>query len=199
MRRLAACRRRRTIRGSSLAEVVTAAGMATIVLFSVVLALLSGTKSWAQGQGKITAEQDSQQAIRLISMELREAMSVSVDANGNGLSYRLPSKDSNGDFAVPVQWDGVNRRIYYQAGEGRGSIRMGAVGSERTICRNVVLEEPLPAGESRSYRIFTPGAGSITRQLNLLIVTETNGASSAKIHSRIRETIYLRNIPILTQ
>jgi hypothetical protein len=190
---------KRIRRGATLIEVLTAAGMSTMVMFGVILALLSGMKSWAQGESKIVAEQGSQQAVRQISVELREAMSVTVDAGGNSLSYRLPQKDGNGNYVVPAQWDGVNRRIFYQNSDNGNTIKLGPYGHEREICKNVVLQEPLTGGGSSVYRIFSPGAGSITRQLTVMVVTQTSGVSNNKLNSRIRETIYLRNIPTLTQ
>lgn len=188
-------RRNSKRRGVTLVEVVTGAAMTTLVLFGTTATMIAGMNSWARGQGKIDADSQSQKAMRIISMELRQAMSVTVDANGLGLTYRLPTQDVNGDYIIPVTWDNVVRRIEHYG----GTIRIVTAGSPRTICRNVILTDPNSSGGAASYKIFTPGSGAITRQLIVMIATKTNGAKTENVTGRIRESIYLRNIPSLTK
>ena len=175
-------------------EVLTAAVLSVMVLSSVVAALLSGMQSWARGAGKIHAETSSQQSLRTVSNELREAMSVTVDANGRGLSYRIPEKDGDGSYIVPAQWDGVSRRIYVNEA---GSVFLGPAGGEREIAGGLVLMDPKRS--MASYRPFVPGLGSIVRRLDVMFVIRQYGAGANYEYSRIRETIYLRNIPSLSQ
>lgn len=151
--------------------------------------------SWYRGEGQIRAETQSQRAVRLITAELREAMSVSVDANGQGVNYRLPAVDANGNYVVPATWDNVNRRI---ALEGN-VIRLYTGGSERIIARNVITTDPRSVGGIGTYQVFTRGAGTIVRQLNVMVVTRTNEFRTQNATSRSRETIFLRNIPELSR
>lgn len=188
--------KKRKQRGHTLVEVLTAASMSVVVLFAVVLSLLTGMQSWARGQGKINAEVSSQATIRMISQELRQAMSVTVESSGNALEYRLPQKDGSGDYVVPATWDGIIRKIRYVSDGETGHIELGPVSNLRTICEDVSLVDPLT---STSYKLFTAGDGSITRQLTVQIVAKTLGSGNKKVTSRTRETIYLRNIPSLTQ
>ena len=186
---------RKKQRGATMVEVVTGAAITTLVLFGSTAAMISGMNSWARGQGKIDADSQSQKAVRVISMELRQAMTVTVDSNGLGLTYRLPSKDANGDYIIPVVWDNIYRRIEYS----NGVIKILTGENNHVICRNVILTDPFSTGGVASYKIFTAGSGAITRQLVVMIATRTNGARTENVTGRVRESIYLRNIPSLTQ
>lgn len=181
--------------GLTLMEVMVSAAISSVVLFSAISLFLTGIGTWARGQGKMEVETQSRQAIRVTSDALREAMWVSVDADGMGLTYRLPRIDGDGAFEVPIIWDGVDRRIALHSGK----LQMIDANGTRTICRNVRLTDPLSSGGAQSYRIFTPGPGAITRRLNVQIVTETTGGRQEKVVARKRETVFLRNIPELTR
>jgi len=191
MRRLTTSRRR----GSTLFEVVISAGISTVVLFSAVSLFLSGAGTWARGQGKIDAETQSRQAVRVISDALREAMWVSVDGDGMGVTYRLPRKTVDGAFEVPIIWDGIDRRIEL---DGERILLTDDEGT-RPICRHIRLTDPASTSGTAPYQIFTPGPGAITRRLVVQVVTETNGARSEYVTGRKRETVFLRNIPELTR
>jgi len=183
------------IRGATMIEVLTASFMTVMVVTTAVATLLYGLSSWAKGQGRIYAETDSQKAIRMISMELREAMSVTVDGDGLGLSYRRPQLDVNGNYITPAVWDGVNRRIELSG----STLRIVTDGQPRTICTGVVLTDPLTSGGSGTYKIFQAPAGTITRQITVQVVTQRNTYKSLQSTSRSRETIFLRNIPEITK
>lgn len=180
-------------RGATLVEVVTASGIGVLVLSGAVMTLFAGMSSWAQGESRISAESDAQGAVRIISKELREAMAVSVDGNGRGLSYRLPERDGSGDYVVPAVWDGVTRRIEYTD----GIIRTFDGESYRTICRGVILTDPLTQGGAGGYRPFVAGSGTIVRQVTVQIVKRAYGNRNHVVTSRRRESIFFRNIPEL--
>lgn len=186
---------KRRIRGVTMIEVLTASFMTVMVVTTAVATMLYGLSSWAKGQGRIYAESDSQKAIRIISQQLREAMTVVVDSDGLGLSYRRPLKDSSGNFITPAVWDNVTRRI-----ELNGSnLRVVTDGQARIICTGVVLTDPLSSGGTGTYTIFQAPAGAITRQITVQVVTSRNTYKSTLAKSRTRETIFLRNVPELTK
>jgi len=182
-------------KGATLMETLTAATLTTMVLFTGVMVLISGMNSWAQGQGRINAEMQSQRSIREVSNQLRQAMSVIVDADGMGVTYRLPQVDGNGSFIVPAAWDGVFRRFDIS----NGNLRLTEGGAIRTICKNVILTDPKSPGGASAYVPFTKGIGAITRQVTVMIATRWNGKRDQYVTSRARETIYLRNVPQLSQ
>lgn len=186
----------RTKQGGALIEVLTASFIGTSVLFVAISVFFAGMASWMRGHAKITAETQAQNATRVVAQELREAMAVSVDTNGLGLSYRLPKKDENGNYVVPAVWDNVARRIELNASN---KLVVSAPNSERVICEGVLLTDPLSSGGTADYRIFTAGAGTITRSLTVMIVTKTAEYRKESSTSRARERIYLRNIPDLSR
>lgn len=139
------------------------------------------------------AESSAQRAIRRISSELRQAMAVTVDPGGMGVTYRLPVVDSNGNYTVPPVWDGVTRRI-----ERSGTNLDLVIGaSRRRLASGVILTDPFSTNGSSAYQIFTPGAGTITRQVTVQLSIQKNSIKSYQVSSRGRETIFLRNIPDL--
>lgn len=185
--------RRRKTAGVTLVELLVGSSISMLVLYGAVMLMVAGSASWYKGEGKIQAETQSQRAVRVISAELREAMSITVDANGLGLNYRLPQKDGNGNYVVPALWDNVTRRIELSG----SNIRIVENGSPRTICRNVILTDPKSTTGEAPYVIFAAGAGAITRQLTVMVVTRTGTYKGGTTTSRSRETLFLRNIPEL--
>ncbi len=185
---------RRSIRGTSTIEVLTASVMSFMVLTGATAAMLYGMASWTRGQARIDSENLSQQAIRKVNKLLREAMVVTVDNDGMGLTYRVPQKDGNGRFTLPATWDGVERRI-----EVSGSnLNLVAGGTTRRLCSNIIFTDPIANGAS--YVVFAPGAGTITRRVWMKLATSTaSGDRGRLMKSRGREVIFLRNVPALTQ
>ncbi|MCC7434144.1 MAG: hypothetical protein IT363_05620 [Methanoregulaceae archaeon] len=180
-------------RGATLVEVVTAAVFSVMVLTGAFAALLSGSGAWIRGGGSMDAESSAQRAIRRISSELRQAMAVTVDAGGMGVTYRMPVVDGDGNYTVPPVWDGVNRRI-----ERVGSNLDLVIGSNRRrLASGVILTDPISTNGASSYQIFTAGAGTITRQVTVQLAIQKNAVKSYQVSSRGRETIFLRNIPDL--
>lgn len=186
-------KRRRS--GFTLVETLTAAGVGVTVIFTSITLFVSGMAAWYRGEGRISAEENAQIAVRAISRELREAMSVSVDADGNGLTFRKPMGDGAGGFATPIVWDGITRRI--ELSNGTISLVEGA--SSRPLADGVILTDPQSNGGTAGYRIFTPGSGSITRSLAVMIVSRKSAAYAEQVTSRAREVVYLRNIPQLVR
>lgn len=183
----------RRIRGATLIEAMTAAGLSTMLLFGAVSVFLQGSSSWLKGTARIVVNEDAQGAIRTIAQELREAMAISVASDGQSLTYRLPSKDDDGAYIIPPVWDGVNRSILLS---GTNLVIRREGGTDRVVCRKVILTDPQSGS---AYKPFTPGAGTITRQLTVMVVTQLNEYKQETAKSRARETIFLRNIPELSR
>jgi hypothetical protein len=183
--------------GQTLIEMVLALSLTALVFTVGISTFLLGMSSWFRGESRIGAEGTTEHAVRQIAMTLRTAMSVTVDANGKGLSYRLPAMDGTGTFLSPATWDGVNRRIEL---DGSSINIKGDNLPNDDICDNVVLTDPLSSGGTQPYTIFKPAAGTITRSLTVMVVAQQGSYNSATpVYGRHRETIYLRNIPQLNQ
>ena len=167
-------------RGFTIAETVVGAGLTTLALFGALTTLLYGMSSWYRGQGKISAESSSQVAIRQASRELREAMSVTVDNNGQGLTYRKPAVDSNGTYTMPIAWDGVTRRIELSG----STLQLNTNGALRPIAQNIITTDPQSTNGASAYTIFSPGNGSITRSITMMVVIQNNSYQAENITSR---------------
>jgi hypothetical protein len=154
-----------------------------------------GSTSWIKGSANLDADTSAERAVRRISGELREAMAVTVDAGGQGLSYRLPTKDGSGNFSSPITWDGVNRRIALSGDQ----IQIVSGAATRVLIKNVTTTDP---STNAAYQLFTPGAGVVARAITIKVATSVEAlkkqSNNQTRKSRYRETIYLRNIPELT-
>jgi hypothetical protein len=180
-------------RGISLVETTIAAGLAVLTFYGATMLFLSGSMSWMRGAGKMDAEATTNRAVRQVARELREAMTVAVDANGQGLSYRLPVKDGSGTYTMPITWDGIARRIELQ---GTNLVVTGP-GGNHIICSGVIFTDPQSPGGTGTYRVFSAGSGTITRSLTVMLVSSRSAEYNKMATSRSREIIYLRNIPEL--
>lgn len=190
-------RNKRSRSGFTLIEMVFVSAISLSVFLVGMTAFLLGLSSWYNGEVHIETQDNSEQAVRTIALTLREAMAVTVDANGQGLSFRLPSTDGSGTFLNPPVWDGINRRI---ALIGTNVVIQADNQPDRTVASNVITTDPNSPGGATAYKLFTPGAGTVTRSLTVLLVTQgTRPGTNVSIYGRHREDIYLRNIPQLTQ
>jgi hypothetical protein len=155
--------------------------------------MISGSAAWAKGMGKIGAETEAQMSVRVIAQQLREAMNVTVDSNGMGLTFQIPQKDSNGNFSVPEVSDGVTHRL-----EAEGNSLVLITGnSKRILSKDLIFTDPVSANGATAYQLFTPGSGAITRQVTIEVATKRFGYKANTVSTRSRETIFLRNIPIV--
>lgn len=186
---------RRRIRGAALLESVTAAFMGTMVLTTAFMIYMSGMMSWTKGEARITAEDTATVAVRRMSVMLREAMYVAVDNNGMGLTFRWPIKESNGRFRTPPVWDGITRRMYVQ----NGILYVSDGTNTEAICKGIITTDPQSAGGAAAYTVFTPGQGTNTRQVTLMLVTQSASYRTEQVTSRCRETIFVRNVPEITR
>jgi type II secretory pathway pseudopilin PulG len=178
--------------GFTLVETLTSATLNVLVLGGAATLLIGAGSSWIRGEAKVEAETSAEIGVRLIADEVRGAMSVTVDSNGQGMTYQMPAVDGTGRYVTPIAWDGVNRRI---ALSGSSLIKTVGTGS-RTVIKGVTLTDPQT---NAPYRIFIPGPGSITRQLTMELVVQRNGVSSKTYNARNREMIYIRNVPQITK
>jgi hypothetical protein len=185
-------RRRSKRQAVTMVEVLIAAGLNTVILGAAVLCMLQGSRAWIKGNASANSASSAARAVRIVSDTLREAMLVTVDANGLGLTYRMPAVE-NGAFTVPPVWDGVTRRIFLNG----SNLVIQEGGSSRVICRNVITTDP---NTGANYRIFTAGVGSVTRSVTVMVATRNTGLHNANVYQkRYRETIFLRNVPELTR
>ncbi len=192
-------------------EVIVGSAISFIVLTSALTLFIACVAAWGRGETMMDGENDTRQAIRTISDELRQAMWVSLDGDGMGITYRLPDKDSGtGDYKVPVVWDGVDRRIFK---DGDKLILQGAGGVKRTIARNVLAVDPFMLSTHHnlkkrklgsvteaapSYKIFTTNTTGIVSEVTVKVVTgKQGGATDEWQRTRKREKIVLRNVPEL--
>ncbi len=172
-------------------ETITAAMLTATVLVTSVAVFIYASYSWIKGASHVMAESDSALAVQTMDRQLREAISVTLDANGKGITYQLPAHNADGSYAVPQVWDNVTRRI---ALSGTNLVMSGSDGTTTTLARSVYPYDPL-AGTQSAYTIFSVTSGAKVTTLNVMIVTSQLDGHQSLVTSRSRQTVYLRNLP----
>lgn len=187
-----------------MVETVTAAVVGSAVLIGTLTIFLATASSWARGQTRIFVENDARVAVDGITNQLMDAMRVTVDADGKGLTYEVPTRDANGNIAFtfpgPALGDGVQRRIFYRVvttpkGPEGQIVHVDNRGT-RILARNVVLSDP--AVGDATYRPFTANIGTTANGLTVLLVVRQESSTGKTYYGRRRETVQLRNVPHLT-
>lgn len=167
-----------------------------IMLFTVIVGLsifLTGIQTWYRGEAGIETQTGAQQGMQNVVSLLREAIYVNVDANGQGLTFNLPVEDASGNIVVPMTWDGISRRIEVS---GNKLVYTWDGGPVQTLCTNMITTDPLSPGGTNVYQVFTPGPGSVTRSLTIMLVSQQAVSTQTKaIYGRRRDTLFLRNVP----
>ncbi len=192
-------RTRRLRRGATLVESVTAATLTVLVLGGAISTFLQGMRTWVEGQSKLDAEQNSQQVVRAMDAQLREAMFVQVAGDGMSLTYRLPAKNGDGEYSIPPVWDNVTRQLYIVPGTGGFySLYMGPNGSARLMSKRVILTDPEAPGNP-AYTPFQASQGTVSREVTVRIITKSVADSTNISYSRTRERVVIRNVPATTR
>ena len=175
-----------------MVEVVVGAGLSVITLVGGVGCFMAGMMSWMKGVGAMDSMNKSQDSVKLVCQQLREAMSVTIDDTGTQVTYSLPSKDSSGSYVLPLVSDGVTRQFTLS----NGSLSHTVGSSSRVISTNVLSTDP---ATNQAYRPFSANNGDVTRQVVVTLVTSKQGFRNNWTPSRSRESVYLRNVPQLAR
>ncbi|MFM9873949.1 MAG: prepilin-type N-terminal cleavage/methylation domain-containing protein [Fimbriimonadaceae bacterium] len=196
--------------GFTLAEVVVASVVSVVVLTSVVTLFITVIAAWARGETTMGTEGETSQIISRVSDELREAMWVSVDGDGYGLTYRKPKKAVGGNFEIPVVWDGIDRRIYLSGTD----LKIFDGTSTRILSKNVLKNDPFRLGThmnqmkksnqtvavegAPTYKIFVPNSTALVSEITVTVVTGAKGGRPGEwSRAKKRDRVLLRNVPEL--
>jgi len=180
--------------GATLIEAMISAVVTVMVVGTATGVWLAGAKSWYRGAGKIDSETQSRKAVKLVTNELAEAMQVTVDADGYGITFQKPAKDNTGSYKTDIMGqpisDGFDRRIWLDGTKLKYLSPQGT----RILAKTVIKTDPFSSNGSQTYKVFTAGNGSICRQVTVMVVSQTTGAGKEKVTGRNREIVFLRNI-----
>lgn len=183
-----------------MVEMALAMAIMSMVVFFGTVALVSTLQAWERGQARISSETEATAALRYVRDQLKEAMSVTVDGDGKGLTYRLATKDDSGNYTYPLTYDGVSRRFQLNSD---GTFVQIVAGKTKVLLTGVTTTDHRGDLDTGSYQVFVGGAGAITRTLTVQLVTKnlirSHGGSSNNTYGRVREIILLRNTPQISQ
>lgn len=179
-------------RGATMIEVVVGSGISVVTLVGGVGCFMAGMMSWMKGVGAMDSISKSQDSIKLMSQQLREAMSVTISDNGATVTYKIPSKDQSGSYVLPLASDGVTRQFKLV----NGTLSQITDGNSRVVAANVLSTDPQTES---AYKVFSANNGDVTRQVVITLITSRQGFRNNWTPSRSRESVYLRNVPQLSR
>lgn len=157
-------------RGFTLLETLTATSLFSVMLLSGVTLMLNGVSSYERDVTRTSAEADVGKAIRVISEQLRQAVTVTVDTDGQGLTYTLPARQGNGSLVVPITSDGITRRIYRTANGQR--LAIDGMNQTSTPLRTFILVEDLaPADVTGPLFNLSPTNRALTIGISSRVTT----------------------------
>lgn len=166
--------------GFTLVEILIAMSIFALLSIGGLGILIQGINSWNRDFARASVETDTGLAMRKITAALRPAINVTVDSNGQGISYNAPLLDSNGNVVLPIQSDGTQRRIYRSA-DG-SSLYM--TGTNRPLLSSL-------AAASNSYNIFAALQSGKAVVVNLISTASTG---QEQFTSSKTEVVDLRNV-----
>lgn len=178
----------RSRRGFTLTEALVASSISIGAIAVTTWIYFSNMGSWAKGRGDIDSMATTQVAVKKVAMELQEAISVSVSADGLRIDYQLPSKAGDGSYTTPAVSDNVARAFAVTGGK----LIQYQGGSSRVITSNMILTNPI---NNQAFVPFQGDGSVVTRMVQVTLASEKEGQSNKKQSSCVTETIYLRNIP----
>lgn len=177
----------------TLIESITGASITAMTLVGGVACFVSGMMSWTKGAATIDAMSKSQNAVKMMSQQLREAYKVTVSSDGKQVTFQLPSKNPDGSYVIPMVSDNVNRVFKVNTSN---ELVLTQGDSTIVISKNILATDP---ATNAAYRVFTANDGSVSRQLVIQLVTTRQGFRNNWEPNRTRESVYLRNIPQLSR
>lgn len=177
----------------TLVESVTGASITAMTLVGGVACFMAGMMSWTKGAATIDSMTKSQNAVKMMSQQLREAYKVTVSDDGKMVTFQLPSKNPDGSYVIPMVSDNQNRVFKVNDSNELVYINNSVT---TVVSKNVLATDP---NTNSSYRVFTANSGTVSRQLVIQLVTTRQGFRNNWQPNRSRESVYLRNIPQLSR
>lgn len=173
--------RLRSKAGFTLVEILIAMSIFALLSIGGLGILIQGINSWNRDYARGSVEADTGLAMRKITAALRPAINVTVDSNGQGISYNTPLLDASGNVVLPIQSDGTQRRIY----RSENGTQLLMTGTNRPLLRSLA-----PASDSYNDIFATLPSGKA------VAVNLVSTASTGQEHFTISKTevVDLRNM-----
>lgn len=179
-------------RGATLIEVLVGASICVLTLVAGVACFMAGMQSWLRGEGAISADRSVNETARTVTSELREAVTLSISTDGTTVNYQKPSVDATGRYVMPLVADGVNRRFQLISGELRHTVGT----TTWVLAKGIQTTDP---STNAAYRVFSAANTAIIRQVTFMLVSRQTGFQNSQMSGRIRENIFIRNVPEVTR
>ena len=160
---------------------MTAMTIFTMLTFGGLSLVVASVNAYSRDYSRGSMETDIGQAFRRIDDGLREAYSVTVDEDGQGLTYYYPVKYTGSDgklhYKIPMASDGVARRFY------KSESHLVSSSNTRPLVKN------LTTGSARLFTLQSSGKA-------VLITLSVTSSTGKEIFTNAKSyVVRLRNAP----
>jgi len=169
--------------GITITEAIVATGILSLLMAGGAALLVGASSYGLRGFEQSIAESDINLAMQKISKSLRISMEISIDQDGNGITYYWPIKDNNGNYIIPLMADGGHR--FYLSGT-----RLLSSDYSRPVLEDVVTTDPLTGS---SYRLFSdePVVSGVRVVGIKVVVSRSFGRGT--VYACLKERVLVRN------
>ncbi len=171
----------KTKSGLTLAEMVVSLGVLMLIVVGMSSLLVDSSKSTDRTQMQSKVDTEVALAEEKIFNLLIEARRITIDANGNGITYHFPAKNEDGSYKFSHKAvDSVAHRIYLTNGSLYSSDD-----PDNPILTNIPSRDPETGSTIRIFSAGVNGKEVVVRLVSTQAANPTCSFTSA-ITTRIR-------------
>ena len=183
--------------GKTLVEVVTGAGLMSLVMLGSMTMMVDGLRYAARTTTDLTIGGKNAQGLRWVSEYARGSMSATLSNNGSQVNFVMPvtattvdSFTGEKELVYPLTSDGVTRgfKVDWTAGT------MTDLHMNKVIIKNIASTDPDPKSSTfgQSYQPFSFSMVGAHKVIVIQVFTKQRIAGATR-YSRMKNTVLLRN------
>ena len=183
-------------KGMTLVELMTSLGLMAFTLGAISSLFVFGLRSFQNTTTDTNINQSNAQGMRRLTESLREAMSVTISADGKTVSYTLPKVAAAADpftaekeYIIPLESDNTIRTFTVNSS---GNL-VHSVGN-RTLVKNIQFTDPDPASSqfNQTYLPFSSTTIGSQRAITINLITSESVLGKLR-YARYKTTVVLHN------
>lgn len=180
-------------------ELVTGMGLMALLVLGSLTLMIGSMRSLQRTDNDTTMSDQNARALRKITENIRQAVSVSASTDGKTLTYNLPALAASADpvtgeheVAMPPVSDGTTRT--YVVNFTAGTLVDGQTG--KVMVRNIYGKDTDPTSSlyNQAYLPFQISSIDVCKAVTINLVTRDVTSGQART-TRMKTTAILRNAP----
>ena len=171
--------------GMTLIELIVSLGILTLAVFGMTAVLVQTSSSSDRTQARSDLDSSVALAAERVEHYLIEARSITIDTNGLGLTYKYPTKNTDGTYTSSANAvETTSRRLYVADG-----VLCSSDEPDRPILADIPVTDPETA---QPIRVFSAGIND--REIEVRLVSHRTIRDNT-FYSAVTARIQPRNMP----